>query len=447
VGKYLARLATIKKNEENNYIKLRNQKDFFKKFEIYEHDVNNFESKYVNHTLFNGEYESSDSVVVIKNYTFINKKLRNLKFGFLEFNNCKFLNCEISNLTCMGTSFVNCVFSNSKLSKFELFECEIVNCQIDQCMCSYLVFSDTALIVLSFTNCAEILELYIAGSFCDNVQFEKSHISHTRFEPVVTGTMGKIYTFLECDIYNCYFRSNDLINSRFDKCNFKTSIFVNSILATETISYNNKTENSSYSSIDLHTINKSELINENVLKNIFGITEPDIKNFSYGLTNNVLLQTVFISYSFIDRRFAHLLNDSLKTKGVITFLWEKDAPGGRPLRKIMKDNVKKFERVLFISSVNSIKSKACQFELTQGRIKQDYNWTDVLFPIHIDNFLFEVEEEDIKPKEIQQEYWKNITELKDINSLDFTQFNTNSFDKIEFEKMVRRLIKDLKRIN
>ena len=109
----------------------------------------------------------------------------------------------------------------------------------------------------------------------------------------------------------------------------------------------------------------------------------------------------------------------------------------------MTENIDKYDRLLFISSTSSIKSNACQFELSNGRIKQDKFWKTILFPIHIDDFLFKVEKEDIRPREKQEEYWKNIQELRDINSLDFSEFNNATFEKTKFENKVKKIINEL----
>lgn len=155
--------------------------------------------------------------------------------------------------------------------------------------------------------------------------------------------------------------------------------------------------------------------------------------------------SVFISYSFQDSTFANHLNDLLIDYDVKTFLWKKNAPGGRTLKSIMLDNINNFDRLLFIASKDSIKSEACQFELTQGRIKQEKLWKTIFFPIHIDNYLFEVQKEAIRPKSKMDEFWENISEIKDINSMDFTEFNTTKIDSVKFEKIVKQLISDLEK--
>jgi hypothetical protein len=150
--------------------------------------------------------------------------------------------------------------------------------------------------------------------------------------------------------------------------------------------------------------------------------------------------SVFISYSFKDKSFVNQLNDSLVCNGVSTFLWEKDAPVGVSLKNIMFENVHNYDRVLFVASENSLKSQACHFELSQAREKQDKLWKTILFPIHIDNFLFEVRKDIIRPRDKADEYWLNICELRDINSLDFTEVANSSNIELFNEKIKKLLI-------
>ena len=69
-----------------------------------------------------------------------------------------------------------------------------------------------------------------------------------------------------------------------------------------------------------------------------------------------------------------------------------------------------------------------------------------MFPIHIDNFLFEITKDVIRPKDVQDEYWKNIEELRSLNSIDFSQFIENeSSNDLEFEDCIFKLIKGLRK--
>jgi hypothetical protein len=267
-------------------------------------------------------------------------------------------------------------------------------------------------------------------------------IYDSNFSQLLSSHNSKTFAFRYSTLSFCSFSDIDFEKSVFKSNHFKNISFVNCILSSSTLANTNANDVLSYNSIDFHSINSSDHISAIVLKNIFGITEPDIKGYVEGLVKEISLQSVFISYSFRNREIAHILNNSLRAKGVITFLWENDAPGGQRLKKIMSDYVRKLDRILFVASEDSLKSQACQFELSEGRKKQNQNWKTVLFPIHIDNYLFEVERDDIKPNEVRKEYWRNILELRDINSLDFS---TVEFDKAKFDKMITRIVKDLRK--
>lgn len=119
-------------------------------------------------------------------------------------------------------------------------------------------------------------------------------------------------------------------------------------------------------------------------------------------------------------------------------MWEKDAPGGGYLEDIMSNNVRSHETLLFIASQHSLKSKACQFELSEGNKMQEETWNNIFFPIHIDNYLFEIKENQIRPIEKQKEYWANIQELKRTNSKNFTNFS--SPEKINLNLLEKEIL-------
>jgi hypothetical protein len=111
----------------------------------------------------------------------------------------------------------------------------------------------------------------------------------------------------------------------------------------------------------------------------------------------------------------------------------------------MSENINFYDRVLFIASENSIKSEACQYELTNARVKQDKLWKTIFIPIHIDDYLFSLQKDEIRPREKREEYWENIKDLREVNSLDFKKFKVPSdFNEEEFERLVYKLIEALK---
>lgn len=151
-------------------------------------------------------------------------------------------------------------------------------------------------------------------------------------------------------------------------------------------------------------------------------------------------KSVFISYSFKDAEFAKVLHAFLVLNGINVFLFQIDDPH-KSLKSIMSQEIENRERMIFVASENSLKSRGCQFELTQCRQKFKSTWDRIVIPIRIDNYIFEVKDFDI-PYENRVEYWKNILFVKESNINDYSDYKTDiNFRKFQDEKILS-LIKD-----
>lgn len=382
--------------------------------------------------------------VVIENEEFRDIDFSNSQVTAFDFIGCTFTSCDFTESMIWSCLFRGCKFVNTNLTTLKVFESEFESTIIENCKCGLLHFADCTFTKTNYINCYEILDAYFGNCIFEKTVFKKSNITYCKFEENYFQDTPQI-EFNNCLISRNYFTNIDLKEFRFSNLSqLNLNVFQNCKIQANTFDDSLKTTGQEYNSIDFSTINKSIKINDKILKALFGILNSDIKDYIFGLTNDVKLQSVFISYSFKNKDFAKRINASLMSKGVITFLWEKDAPGGKGLKKIMKENVDRFDRVLFIASEHSLRSAACQFELSEGRKKQEKLWKDIYFPIHIDNYLFEVQKEDIRPLEKQDEYWKNIQELKQLNSIDFSAFIDNYVED-KYDEMIYNLVRDLKK--
>ncbi len=250
--------------------------------------------------------------------------------------------------------------------------------------------------------------------------------------------------FEDCNIQYSLFKSVEFIDTFFKGCELSKNTFSDCILFDYNFDKTNNKKGWGTNSIDIKTLNESENLSKDLLKKIFN-QEERVQQLIKNELSNKIMNSVFISYSLKDAKIANAINQFLKDNNVSTFLWEKNALGGQPLKSIMKSNIDSNDRLLFIASGNSLKSEACHYELTQGRKKQDKLWKTILFPIHIDSFLFDIDFDDIRPKPKKDEFWENIQELRDINSLDFTEFKSGiAKNKKEFEEKMNFLLESLK---
>lgn len=418
--------------------KITNQEQFInwisesdKEFERNNHDRNN--------------YFVGSGMLHITEMRLDELNIDNKSFISTKFVDCIFENCDIKSSIFHSCILENCVFKNCEFYWSKILDADLFNCTFEWCTIADLELGDVVIKNTTFIDCPEILDLKLRGFEEREVTFKSCYLHHLDIEPI-QGDYGERIKFNDCIIKESSFDRIKLISKNFEDCNLSLNQFSSCEFSKESFIGKNEIPGKEYNLIDIRTILNSPRIEEKILENLFGIHNSEIKEYLIDLTSKIEFQSIFISYSFKDKDFAKTLDELLRRRGVLTFLWENDSPGGKTLENIMSSNVKDKDRVLFIASKDSLKSKACHYELSQGREKQELIWEDVLFPIHIDNYLFELEKSKIRPENKQDEYWSNIQELKKLNSLDFSEFvNSKERDEPKFEKLIFRLIKGLRK--
>lgn len=380
----------------------------------------------------------------------------NKEFTGIEFKNCKFYDCRFENIwgfffILNNCQFESCEFRNSRFSHLE-FSWDSV--EFNHCFFMNVQFDEGGLYDIIFKKC-EIRSFNLLGFVpISNVQFLSCSIENGQFQSLAYHENDDDIDneFLDLIIQDCSiefstFNSVDFINSVIVDTHLYKSSFTNCRIGNDTIKCTKEPKLKNYASIDFQSIVKSEKIDSEILRIYFHIFDNNLKDTITQITSKIEFKSIFISYSFKDKGIANQINRMLKRRGVKTFLWEKDAPGGQRLDDIMSSNIRKHDKILFISSQFSIKSKACQFEISQGRKKQEETWDNIFFPIHIDDFLFNVKMSQIRPIEKRDEYWENIKEIKRVNSVDFSKFNTQNPNVDELEEAVNLVVNELKLAN
>lgn len=393
-------------------------------------------------------------MLVIENQEFSDIDLTHKHFVSTEFISCVFNKCNLNNTIFFSCTMRNCTFKNCDTSHSKFMDIDLIQCCFESCDIIDLELCDIITSKLIFKNCREVYNLQIGAEILgidncstkfQNILFVNSYISNIAIRSNKTNQKD-IVVFNDCFLKESSFYNINLSDSRFIECNLSLNRFSDCIFSNETFANGNGIPANEYNHVDTRTIINSNKQKSTVLECLFGITYSDIKDHLIDMTSKIEYQSIFISYSFEDKEFANKINEELCRRGIYTFLWEKDAPGGESLKKIMSKNINEKDRILFIASKNSLKSQACHYELTQGRKKQEKIWENVLFPIHIDNYLFEITKDTIRPTEFQDEYWKNIEELRNLNSIDFNQFvKDESSNNSEFEDCIFKLIKGLRK--
>lgn len=385
----------------------------------------------------------------------------------VKFFNCYFKDCDLTGVLFWMCSFENCVFQKCTLERTVFRKCHFDKVQFYNCKSRfYLNISESYVYETIFKACSfEGIE--ISGTDNYDVEFCDCSLSMGRFQANFTHRYNLAVTpeeyltdedrdlleseevyddliFHRCFIDFMDFRMIEFIDVRFSCCEIVKCAFSNCKLYDYTIDQSNNKKGSGTNNIDISTLVRSDTLSKETLENVFTIGVRIQSNLKDSMRKKIF-SSVFISYSLEDSWFANKINSYLKSKGVTTFLWEKDAVGGTALKSLMKSNIEANDRLLFIASKSSLKSEACHFELTEGRSKQDRLWKTILFPIHIDSFLFDIEFDQIRPRQKRDEYWENIHELREINSLDFSKtFSKNSIKQTQFGQNMELLIESLR---
>ncbi|TDW97145.1 TIR domain-containing protein [Dinghuibacter silviterrae] len=391
---------------------------------------------------------------VIKSMTFENVAFKG-DIQDIEFVKCTFKNCDLDGiwgfyLIFTKVKFIGCGFRYSRYSHLEFQWNEV---SFKRCEFRNVEWDEAGLLNISFEDCwlinFKLNGVYPAGNITySSCNLEGCHFAYINYstddgDPDIDPDFYDLL-FSSCTLTDTLFNSVELRNSLFHNTVLYKCAFMECRLSHNAIAVDDDFKSDCYASLDFQTILKSELLSVEIMERYFHVTrEMNIKETVHTMTSKINFYTVFISYSLKDQLFANLLNDALRKKGIRTFLWEKDAPAGKSLEEIMSGGVHKNHKVLFIASEHSIKSKACQFELSEARRKQETLWETIFFPIHIDSYLFSVQKRDIRPISMADEYWENIQELRRVNSIDFSKFNQANIDKNAFELSISKIIQNL----
>lgn len=384
---------------------------------------------------FKSKAFTSSSTVMgrFKNCEFTDCSFENIKGFFLYFEDCHFKDCFINNV----------IFSHIDLdwtgNTFE--HCNIRNTNFEEGMMFNSTFVDTEFYKTSFAGIYPI----------DDVIFRNCNFSFTDFQTVGHNDSYKYKAneisllFDSCHFDFTIFEYSNLTQTTFKDCRLYGASLLNCTVSAKTFKttmpFETKYPDSIAANFDLKTLKNSEGVNKDILRKYFSISGNKIFELAKSMKANPDYYSVFISYSFKDKASVTQIHNYLKSKNVTCFLWEKDAPGGKFLKQIMSTEIKKHEKIIFISSANSLKSEACQYELSQGRLKQNLDWSEVFVPVYIDNYLFEVQEFQIKPTAKAPEYWANINELKSISCINGTKMKTTVQKNKLFSEILEAVIK------
>jgi uncharacterized protein YjbI with pentapeptide repeats len=97
----------------------------------------------------------------------------------------------------------------------------------------------------------------------------------------------------------------------------------------------------------------------------------------------------FISYSVTDQSFCDKVYEELRTNHLRVWRFAEDATWGKPIWREIDIGITTYDRVIVICSKNSLQSGPVLREIERALQREDREGKNVLFPIRIDNYLFD----------------------------------------------------------
>jgi hypothetical protein len=106
------------------------------------------------------------------------------------------------------------------------------------------------------------------------------------------------------------------------------------------------------------------------------------------ITTPVEFYSCFISYSSKDELFAKALYYDLLRRDIRSWLFEEDAKWGETVWSEIDRSIKNHDKVIVICSVNSLQSAPVCREIERALQREDRERRSVLFPVRIDDYIF-----------------------------------------------------------
>jgi uncharacterized protein YjbI with pentapeptide repeats len=148
-------------------------------------------------------------------------------------------------------------------------------------------------------------------------------------------------------------------------------------------------KHSAPSSIGIDTIYRSNGKIPKVFLKGAGIPEKFILYMDSLVWEGFEFYSCFISYSAKEQGFARRLYEDLKGREVLCWLFTVDAKWGEPVWGEIDRATKLYDKLVVLCSEQSLQSGPVLREIERALQREDREKKNILFPIRIDNYLFE----------------------------------------------------------
>jgi hypothetical protein len=124
-----------------------------------------------------------------------------------------------------------------------------------------------------------------------------------------------------------------------------------------------------------------------------GISGPRLDSFLAAIIaegKQIAFRSCFISHSSKDSAFCGRLRQDLQNHGVRVWYFPEDAVWGESVWSEIDRSIKFYDRLIVVCSEQSLQSGPVLREMERALAREDTEHINVLFPIRIDDYLFDI---------------------------------------------------------
>jgi hypothetical protein len=309
-----------------------------------------------------------------------------------DFREANFLHADLRNAKMQGADFRKANFSGANLRFADFQGSDLSGAIFDSANCSHAVLR-----YCKFTGCeffwtdlvgADLREAYFANAFIKDSNLHGADVRGAHFTKARILRSNLEHAKLNsANFWEAELNALDLDSADFTNATFADTRMCN--LDLQNVTGLATTEHRLPSSIGIETLIASEgKIPKEFLESI-GVPRRVIESLMPVEFLPIEFYSCFISYSGMDEFFAKNLYMDLRIRDVRCWLFAEDAKWGEKVWSEIDKSIRLHDKVVVICSVNSLQSEPVCREIERALQREDKEKRDVLFPVRIDNYIFD----------------------------------------------------------
>lgn len=364
----------------------------------------------------------SDSILIDANFTRAN--LLSADLGRADLSHATFTDAHLDEAILTNANLNNATLNNASLRGADLMSAELRSADLNS---ADLINAD---IIAANLSKADLSDAKLAGS-----DLSKANLSNARLREAnirranLNGAKLTDANLSNADLSDVSLRSANLTGADLSRANLTGAILNNADLIDANLSgaiLSNSDlsgANLSFATIGWTTFGNNDLRNTKGLDTVnhwgpstIGVDTiyqsrgeiPEIFLRGAGLPDNFItyvhpltgqaieFYSCFISHSSKDKGFCERLYADLQANNVRTWYFPEDAKWGESVWGEIDRSIKIYDRLVVVCSRNSLQSGPVLREIERALNREDRERKNILFPIRIDDYLFDLWEHERK---------------------------------------------------